>query len=71
MHGRDEKGIQYFSRKAQGKKPLGRHRRRWADNIKIWPRERDQKGETCTTHRKYEKCVQNFELEKRKGRDHV
>jgi hypothetical protein len=31
--GRDEKCIQYFGWKTEGKRPLGRSRRRWEDNI--------------------------------------
>jgi len=34
-HGRDEKFIQYFVGKREGKRPRGRLRRTWEDNIKI------------------------------------
>jgi hypothetical protein len=38
-HGRDKKSIQYFGCKSCGKRPLGRHRRRWEDNIRMDLRE--------------------------------
>jgi len=34
-HGRDEKCIQYCGWKPEGKRPLGRRRHRWGDNIKM------------------------------------
>jgi predicted lipase len=37
--GRDEKCIQNFSRKSEGKRPLGRHWSRWEDNIRMDVRE--------------------------------
>jgi hypothetical protein len=33
--GRDEKYIQYLVGKPEGKRPLGRPKRRWEDNIRI------------------------------------
>jgi hypothetical protein len=33
--GEGERRIQSFSGKPEGKKTLGRHRRRWVDNIKM------------------------------------
>jgi hypothetical protein len=35
MHRRDEKCIQNFCQKSEGKRPLRRPRCRWEDNIKI------------------------------------
>jgi hypothetical protein len=35
MHGTDEICINNFNRKFEGTRPLGRHRRRWENNIKI------------------------------------
>jgi hypothetical protein len=32
---REERRIQGFVGKPEGKRPLGRHRRRWEDNIKM------------------------------------
>jgi len=34
---RDEKCIQNFSRKPEGMRPRGRHRRKWEDNIRMVP----------------------------------
>jgi hypothetical protein len=36
MQGRDEKCIESFGTRAQGKKPLRRPRRRWEDNTKMY-----------------------------------
>jgi hypothetical protein len=33
-----------FVRKTEGKRPLGRHRRRWEDNIRMYLRERGWEG---------------------------
>jgi hypothetical protein len=38
-HGRDEKCINILVRKTKGKRPLGRPRLRWEDNIKMELRE--------------------------------
>jgi hypothetical protein len=38
-HERDEKCILYLVGKSEGKRPLGRTRRRWEDNIKTDIRE--------------------------------
>jgi hypothetical protein len=38
-HGSDEKCVQYFGRKPEGKRPLGRPRRGWMDNIRMDLRE--------------------------------
>jgi len=38
-HGRDEKRIQTFGRKPEGKRPLGRPRCSWEDNIRMDLRE--------------------------------
>jgi hypothetical protein len=35
MHGGQERRIQGFGGKPEGKRPLGRPRRRWEDNINI------------------------------------
>jgi len=35
MHGRDEKCVQYFGWKTEGKRPLRRTRQRWVDNIRM------------------------------------
>jgi len=35
MHGRNEKRIQNLVRKREGKRPLGRLRSRWVDNIRM------------------------------------
>jgi hypothetical protein len=35
MHGRDEKYIQNCDWKTEGKRPLGRPRHRWEDNIRM------------------------------------
>jgi hypothetical protein len=35
MHGGDEKCVQFFFGKSEGKKLLGRPKRLWKDNIKI------------------------------------
>jgi len=35
MYGGEERCIQGLERKFQGKRPLGRPRRRWEDNIKM------------------------------------
>jgi hypothetical protein len=37
--GRDEKYILYFGWKTEGRRPLGRPRRRWEDNIRMALRE--------------------------------
>jgi hypothetical protein len=34
-HGRDEKCIQILIGKSEGKRPLGRPKRRWEDNIRM------------------------------------
>ena len=34
-YGEDERRIQAFDGKSEGRKPLGRLRRRWEDNIKM------------------------------------
>jgi hypothetical protein len=34
-HGRDEKCIQYLGWKTEGKRLLGRPKRRWKDNIRV------------------------------------
>jgi hypothetical protein len=38
-HGRGEKRVKIFGGKARGKRPLGRPRRRWEDEIKMDLRE--------------------------------
>jgi hypothetical protein len=43
-HGRDEKYIQNFGWKAELKRPLGRQKRRWEDNIKMDLRETELNG---------------------------
>jgi hypothetical protein len=35
MHGREERCIQDLVGRPEGKRPLGRPRRRWEDNIKM------------------------------------
>jgi hypothetical protein len=35
MYGRRERCIQGFGGKSEGKRPLGRPRRRWEDNMKM------------------------------------
>jgi hypothetical protein len=35
LHGRNEKCVQDFGRKYEGKRPLVRPRRRWDDNIRM------------------------------------
>jgi hypothetical protein len=44
-HGRDEKFIQDFCRKPEGKRQLGRPRRKWEDNFIMDPREIGWEGE--------------------------
>jgi len=39
MHGRDEKCIQFFSRKPEGERSLGRPKYRWKDGIIMYLRE--------------------------------
>jgi hypothetical protein len=39
MHGRDEKCVQYFGCKPEGKRPLGRPRCRWEDIIIMYLQE--------------------------------
>jgi hypothetical protein len=39
MHGRDKKRFQILVEKSEGKRPLGRSRRRWEDNIRTYVRE--------------------------------
>jgi len=39
-HGRDEKCVQNFVRR----RPIGRHRRRWEDDIRMDPREIGSEG---------------------------
>jgi hypothetical protein len=41
MHGRDEKCIQNLGGKPEGKRPLGRPRRKWEDNVRMDLRETD------------------------------
>jgi hypothetical protein len=43
-HGRDEKCIQNFFGKPEGKRPFGRSRRRWEDNVRMDLREVPWKG---------------------------
>jgi len=43
-HGADEKYIQNVDRKFEGKRPLGRPRRRWKYNIRTNIRENGRKG---------------------------
>ena len=38
-YGRDERRIQGFVGKPEGKGPIGRHGRRWEDNIKTYLQE--------------------------------
>jgi hypothetical protein len=38
--GRDEKCLQYFVVKPEGKKPFGRPRHRWENNIRMCRRKR-------------------------------
>jgi len=46
----DRRGVRDFVGKPEGKRPLGRPRRRWEDNIKMnfqevnWRREQDRSG---------------------------
>jgi hypothetical protein len=35
MHGQDKKLIQYLVRKPEGKRPLGKYKCIWKDNIKM------------------------------------
>jgi hypothetical protein len=35
-HGIDEKCVQHFGRKPEGKRPLKRTRRKWEDNIRMY-----------------------------------
>jgi len=35
MYGRDEKCVQIFFQKPEGKRPLGRHGHRWEDSIRM------------------------------------
>jgi hypothetical protein len=35
MHGKDEKCVQYFGLKSERKRPFGRSRHRWEDDIKM------------------------------------
>jgi hypothetical protein len=35
MHGRDENCMKILARKPEDKRPVGRHRHKWEDNIKI------------------------------------
>ena len=35
MHGEEERFIQGFGEDPEGKRPFGRPRRRWEDNIKV------------------------------------
>jgi hypothetical protein len=35
MYGEEERRMQGFDKKSEDKKPLGRPRRRWEDNIKM------------------------------------
>jgi len=44
-HERDDKCVQDFVRKPDGKRPLGRHRRSWEDNIRMDLRETEWKDE--------------------------
>jgi hypothetical protein len=44
MHEKGEKHVQVLVRKPEGKRPLGRPRRRWEDGIKMDFRETGWKG---------------------------
>jgi hypothetical protein len=43
--GKDESVYRVLVGRPEGKRPLGRHKRRWEDNIKMDLRERDIDGE--------------------------
>jgi hypothetical protein len=42
-HGRDEKCLKVLVRKPEGKKQLGRRRRRWEDNVRMNLRDTEER----------------------------